>query len=298
MLAGHTDVVRCVVFSPDVDIAASGSIDRTVRLWNITTGKEIQRLQINHPVFSIAFSPDGCQLLVGAQTAPDPQSTSLWDVKKGLCVRSFGGHKFGASGAVAFSADGGLIASGGQTPSICIWDARTTQEVQRVAGHRAEVKSVAFTPDKSRILAASSDTVALWNVQTGELSLPLAPKYSPFCAISPDGRRALLGNRVGLWNLDTGEEIRRLQGDKDLGVITAAFFSDGRFGVTCSPDMSIRVWDLSRGTELECFRGHSGQVTSVAVSADGRFAISGSYDNTVRLWPVGDLLRASERSPS
>ena len=118
-------------------------------------------------------------------------------------------------------------------------------------------------------------------------------------AVSPDGRYGLSGDESGviyLWDLDTGEALRRLEGHTDL-VRSLAFTPDGRHAVSASQDETLIYWDLERGEIIHRLSGHGDGVNTVAISPDGRFAASGSgmlwewdpwinVDNSVRIWDL------------
>ena len=124
-----------------------------------------------------------------------------------------------------------------------------------------------------------------------------APVWS--VAVSPDGRYGLSGDESGviyLWDLDTGEALRRLDGHTDL-VRSMAFTPDGRHAVSASQDETLIYWDLERGEIIHRLNGHGDGVNTVAISPDGRFAASGSgmlwewdpwinADNSVRIWDL------------
>ena len=105
---------------------------------------------------------------------------------------------------------------------------------------------------------------------------------------SPDGRYCLSGSgdrTVRLWEVSTGQELRRFQGHTD-GVWSVCFSPDGRYCLSGSRDRTVRLWEVSTGQELRRFQGHTDEVRSVCFSPDGRYCLSGGDDRTVRLWEV------------
>jgi WD40 repeat protein len=164
-LEGHTGYVSAVAFSPDGSLLASASGDRTVRLWNPSTGQEVQKLE-GHTgyVNAVAFSPDGSLLA----SASDDGTIRLWNPSTNQEVQKLGGHT-GYVSAVAFSPDGSLLASASHDGTVRLWNPSTGQEVQNLKGHTSYASAVAFSPDGSLLASASGDrTVRLWNPSTGQ----------------------------------------------------------------------------------------------------------------------------------
>ncbi|RLG04612.1 MAG: hypothetical protein DRN68_09640, partial [Thaumarchaeota archaeon] len=118
ILSGHSREVNSVAFSPDERLLASGSSDKTIKLWNVETGKCIRTLTGHaDSVYSVAFSPDGRYLASGSWD----KTIKLWDVGTGECIRTLEGHK-GYVFSVTFSPDGRYLASGSYDGTVLIWD--------------------------------------------------------------------------------------------------------------------------------------------------------------------------------
>jgi WD40 repeat protein len=168
---------------------ASGSWDKTVKLWDAKTGAVVQTLT-GHTDFvtSVAFSPDGTRLASGSHD----NTVKLWDATTGAVIQTLTGHT-GEVTSVAFSPDGARLASGSNDKKVKLWDAKTGAVVQALTGHTGGVARVAFSPDGARL--ASKDQkqrVKVWDVATGkETSDPSVAKWfddTNAQSRSPDGK--------------------------------------------------------------------------------------------------------------
>ena len=153
LLAGHTDTVYSVAFSPDGTTLASGSADNTIILWDATTGQYKETL-IGHKraVYSIAFSPDGTTLASGSWD----RTIKLWDTATWKYRHTLVGHEKVVY-CVAFSPDGQILASGSADKAIILWDTTTGKRVETLTKHRKAVYGVAFSPDRQTLVSGSTD---------------------------------------------------------------------------------------------------------------------------------------------
>jgi WD40 repeat protein len=164
-LEGHSDWVRSVAFSPDGSKLASGSSDRTVRVWNVATGQVEQTLEGHlDSVWSVVFSPDGSKVASGSRD----HTVRVWNVATGQVEQTLEGHSRSVF-SVGFSPDGSKVTSGSDDGTVCIWNVATGQAEQTLEDHSNSVSSVVFSPDGSKLASGSDDrTVRIWNVATGQ----------------------------------------------------------------------------------------------------------------------------------
>ena len=165
IIRGHSDVVHSVAFDPSGSIIASGSGDKTIKLWDVITGNLIGTF-LGHTdvVCSVSFSPSGKQIV----SASVDSTIKIWDVEKGITIQTLKGHK-GAVLSAVFSSNGEKIASSSCDNMIIIWNANDFGVEHELDGHTGTVISVAFSPDGKLVASASEDgTIRIWDVENGK----------------------------------------------------------------------------------------------------------------------------------
>ncbi|KAF3391820.1 hypothetical protein DPV78_010812 [Talaromyces pinophilus] len=284
-LEGHFGSVQAVAFSPNSKLVASGSSDKTVKLWDSATGTLRQTLEGHSDwVQAVAFSPDGKLVASGSSD----KTVKLWDLATGTLQQTLKGHSDWVQ-AVAFSPDGKLVASGSSDKTVKLWDLATGTLRQTLEGHFDPVQAVVFSPDGTLVASGSSDkTVKLWNLATGTLRQTLEGHFNLVQAVafSPDGKLVASGSgnkTVKLWDSATGTLRQTLKGHSDW-VQAVAFSPDGTLVASGSSDKTVKLWNLATGTLWQTLEGHSDWVRAVAFSPDGTLVASGSSDKTVNLW--------------
>ena len=295
----HTDFVSSITFSPDGQTLASGSWDRTIRLWDPHTG-QLKTTLIGHTsnIHNVAFSPDGQTLVsVGGDT-----TIRLWDPHIGQLKATPTGHKEWIT-SVAFSPDGQTLVSGGAGGKILLRNTDTGQLKETLTQHASVnenvVESLAFSPDGQTLASGSRDKIIrLWNPNNGKLKSTLREHTDAVMSIafSPDGKTLASGSRdrtIRLWNPSNGKLKTTLTGYTDW-INPVAFSPDGQY-LACGRYNTIRLWNTQTGEYKNISEGHTGHILSVAFSPDGTTLASGAEDNTVLLWDFQTLL---EQTPT
>ncbi len=283
---GHTGTVWGVAFAPDGKRALSGGEDKTLRLWEVATGKPVRVFEpLKAAVRCVVFASTGKQALSGG----DDGSVVLWDVETGKPVQRFEGHT-GPVFSVAFAPNGAHAVSAGDDRVLRLWDVASGKEERRFEGHGAPVQAVAFSPGGLWLVSRSLDgTVRLWEARTGkQLQSHKGHGDTGARVCCFDGRRVLSGiddKELRLWDVESGKELRRFQGHTDRIGAVALSLGDRR-ALSGGADLTLRLWDLETGNSLQTFAGHTKEIVSVAIAPNGRLALSGSADGTVRLWEL------------
>jgi eukaryotic-like serine/threonine-protein kinase len=249
-LAGHAALVASVAFTPDGRRLATGSLDRTVRVWDMATGDLLRTIHVEFEVQSAVFSPDGKTLAVGGGPPFRAQSLGwirLHAADTGEPIASLGSDLRAVS-CLAFSPDGTRLASSSLDGSAAVWDIATGQRVVKLDAHRYGALGVAF--DRTGTMLATcgrDDTTRLWDAATGQLVRKLQEHtgYAKSVAFSPDGSRVLSSG------------------------------ADGR---------GLKVWDAATGELILTLQGPDGGVTVLGVSPDGQRIAAGGQDGTVTEW--------------
>ncbi|MEH2073969.1 MAG: hypothetical protein V7K57_06185 [Nostoc sp.] len=296
-LQGHSNSVNSVTFSPDGKTLASGSSDKTIKLWDVGTGREIYTLQGHSScVNSIAFSPDGKILASGS----DDKTIKLWNVTTKAQIRTIEAHSDSVR-SVTFSPDSKILASGSSDKTIKLWDMRTGEQIRTLQAHSEWVRSVAFSPDGKTLASGSNDkTIKLWDMRTGGQIRTLQGHSHWVVSVdfSPDGRIIASGScdKISkLWDVTTGGHILTTQGHS-YSVVSVAFSPDDKTLASASYG-EIKLWDVGTAREIYILKGHFDWVCSVAFSPDSKILASGSSDKTINIWQVGSSSNTATSSP-
>lgn len=276
-LIGHQGGVLSVAISPDGTVIATGSNDKTVKLWN-RDGTLVRTLTHQATIHRVAFSPDSQQIVTGGIDG----TINLWQ-SDGTRLSTIQAHKAPVWG-VAFSPDGQRVASASSDTTVKVWQRDGTLEVT-LRGHRKAVWAVAFSPDNQTIASASADrTVKVWK-RNGALLNTLTQHQAPVWNVTFCPQTNLLisvsaDRTAKLWRLN-GTLIRTLRGEG--GMLGVACGGKGQYIATSGQDKVIRLWKPD-GTLIRILKEHNAVIRDVALSADGLMAASASDDGTVKLW--------------
>jgi WD40 repeat protein len=213
-------------------------------------------------------------------------SVSLWDIRSGELVRSFQGR------ALALSADGAQVLTGGPDQIARLWETETGELVRTFSGHAGEVISVAFSPSRENVLTGSTDgTARLWNASTGQLRYTFKhtagdQAATPSPAFSRDGRRVFTG---GVWDGHTGEPLRTW--DAVTGALLhtypdgSAFFTADLEHVLIAADdwRTLSVHETSTGQPVNTGHAEPGWRFTVRPHDLAQFA-NGDIESNRRVW--------------
>lgn len=254
-LVGHADFVQDVTLSTDGQFALSASWDKSLRLWDLSTGLTTRRF-VGHArdVMTVAFSPDNRQIVSGSRDGKLKVWNTLGECKFTISDEA---HTDWVS-CVRFSPNqqSPLIVSAGWDKTVKIWSLSNLKLLTNLIGHSGYVNTVAVSPDGSLCASGGKDGTAL------------------------------------LWDLNRGEHLYELESND---VIHSLAFSPCRYWLCAATQSAIKIWDLESKTIVAELVPETPQLSKKAMkpecislqwSADGTILFSGYTDNSIRVWGV------------
>jgi len=285
-VGGHRAAVTSLAFSADGRVLASGSRDRTVRVWNTPGGREASApLDAKAGVVAIALVPN--RSVVAATL--DDRRLVLWDYGLQRQVIHFDSPDRSRLKAVAVSSDGRWVAAGGASRRIYVWQidrGTLAGELKNTAGR---IESLAFTPDGSGIVCGThqgslelfdrAGGSARWSMRTALrriVALVVPPRGTGVVGGAADGT-------IGFWDLKDGRESRHVtpEGGRPASLAVAP---DGALLIAGLTSGKARLTEAGTDREVAVLEGHPGPVTAAALPGTGKSAATGAADGSVRLW--------------
>jgi WD40 repeat protein len=292
-LAGH---ITDGTISTDGTIIVSTAVDQTLKVWDAHTGSE--RLTLNDPNFSA-----GCEISADVAlivSYASDQSLKVWDASSGVERFSLPHHS--PISACAISANGAVIVSATQEEefwavmdavriqanSLKIWDAQSGVELATLIGHTSWVNDCAISADGAIIVSAAGDiissafdhTLKIWDTRRQGEFLPPSEQTVSFrrCASSADGSvvvsRHLLEDDLTIWDGYMGKQRYTIKEASHF-----ALSADGAVLVTSSRDNTLKLWEVSTGTERLTLTGPQNRIDECTISADGTVVVAIAYDD-------------------
>jgi WD40 repeat protein len=301
-----------VAFSPDGKRLATTTLD-TVTLWDTSTHEKMKEIKVALPkpvaekvtsrrrpksspsVTAIKFSPDGKLLIT---VVNDIQVAQLWETATGKELMSLKDDKSGESFFMEFSPDGKVLATGGRSTPVTLWDTTTLKELWKLADGAYSVK---FSPDGKTLFTHHYD-LKLWDTKAQKELGTLKQNSDDIDveAFSPDGTMLATGERgstVTLWDM-TGQELARFKLGK-YATEFVAFSPDGKTLVAKSNDGAMKLWDVSSREQLGKPKGYAALVSSLTFSPQ-RNTLVAVDDGTVKWWDTNiqqELATLTDHSP-
>ncbi|MDZ8090476.1 MAG: ribosome assembly protein 4 [Nostoc sp. DedQUE05] len=286
-LEGHSSAVNSIAYSPNGQQLASASDDKTIKIWDVSSGKLLKSLTGHSDVVnSIAYNPNKQQLA----SASADKTIKIWDVSSGKLLKTLTGHS-DVVNSIAYSPNGQQLASASRDKTIKIWDVSSGQLLKTLTGHSKEVISIAYNPNKQQLASASADkTIKIWDVSSGKLLKSLTGHSDVVNSIAYNPNKQQLASAsadktIKIWDVSSGKLLKSLTGHIS-GVFGVDYSRNGKQLASASGDNTIKIWDINSGKPTKTLTGHSGLVYSVAYSPNKQQLVSASWDKTIKIWDV------------
>jgi WD40 repeat protein len=294
---GHGNEIYSVAFAPDGRTIAAGGSERSVRIWDASTG-ELRRVLAQNPITALAYSPDG-----GVLACASEGEVTLWQPRSGKRQATLAGH-CGSVPALGFSPDGKLLACASEGQwfghemmwakggEVQLWDVAAAKRRQILGKSRTQKRALAWSPDGKVLAVGSSDNVVrLCELASGQPQRKvLRHKELNTIAFSPDGGMLASGGEDGvrLWDVQT----MKLRGTLRIEEVYALAFAPGGGLLAAGSRSTLLLYDVATGKRLAVLdKGpEEGGVCSIAFSPDGKTVARGSNrflgPGNLKLWDV------------
>lgn len=275
-----------LAYSPDGRTLATGSNDRTVRLWDSSSGK--LRLQFKahaHWIHALVYSPDGKVLA----TAGGDQRIALWNSATGKRLHEDDAPEGSLFGAV-FSPDGKTAATAGADGVLRLWESATGKARASIPIPLGELSSIAWSPSGA-VVALGNDFghVHLFDTATRKSlqALQVHTRRVTCLAFMPHGKSVVSGSHdrmLVLSDVKTGKAIRSFNAPQGSPITSLALSADGRYLFAVGTEARFMVWETATGKPAAAAPVRRSGVLSVCFAPGAREALSVGQDGAVRLW--------------
>jgi small GTP-binding protein len=291
VLRGHTDIINRIAWSPDGKYLASPSADKTIRIWDVSTGECVRVLEGHtKSVWCVTWSSDGKRIASGS----GDNTICLWEIKSGKQFGILEGHT-NVVANIAWSPNKEMIASGSFDNTIRLWDTQTAKQVHILNGHTSYINSVAWSPDGQIITSGSSDkTIRLWDIQKEILVLTGHSDIVFGICWALNGKvlySASSDTTIRQWDPTTGQLIRIIEGH--TGYVNSVSLSfDGKLLTSNAADKTMRIWNSHTGEVVAILDNvkRYDDLSTVGFSPYTSLLATPGEQNSIRIWELDEAV--------
>jgi WD40 repeat protein len=288
-LLGHTGGITAIALHPANPILASGSTDRSIKLWDLESGQLIHTF-VGRSLFSkmghgdrisaLTFSPDGTLLFSGS----DDGTIKEWNINNRKLINTLPAPGWGVS-ALTITEEDWTLVSGSGDGVVHLWDLERQALKASLNQHQDWVSGLILSTDGHTLISSSYDKkICLWDLKSDRLlhTLEGHTERVNAIAVTADWQTLLSADRgIRIWDLGRGEWVKTLAMNETVNDLAIAP-GDGCFA-SGGEDGKLMVWDLE-SLEQVCTLRHDWGVKAIGFSGDGEWLVSGSGDETIKVW--------------
>jgi WD40 repeat protein len=287
VLEGHSDEIKALAFARDGRRLASAGADRVVHLWDMETGQLVAgpNPQARHGIALIDERAIVSTAGAGIQAWELDSTKPTWSPPTKAVL------------SVATSPNGELLATGGPSPDVEVWNVKSRKLAATLPHTRGPIVNLTFSADSQQLASASVTDGLVWLWRMGEpeaiLVIPEAAESSTLetLAFHPRVKWLAVGGidwlrtagsdgALCLWDLEQRDKITTVP----VGVTSAVFDSTGRYLAAGTFTQTVAVWEVKDMRRVFEFTGHQDRIGAVLFSPDGSWLVSAGDDCTVRVW--------------
>jgi serine/threonine protein kinase len=288
-LLGHNGGITAIALHPTQPILASGSTDRTIKLWNLESGQLLHTFpgrslfsKAGHGdrISTLTFSPNGQILFSGS----DDGTIKEWSVGDRKLINTLPAPGWGVS-ALTITHDGWTLISGGGDGVVHLWDLDRQKLEASLNKHQDWVSGLIISGDRNTLISSSYDKrVCLWDLRNDRLLSTLTGHTERINAIAvTDDWQTLISadKTIKIWDLGRRELLFNLAMNSPVNCLAIA--SELNYFASGGEDGMLMIWDLET-TERVCTLRHAWGVSAIGFWGNGDGLVSGSADETIRIW--------------
>lgn len=291
VISGHTGWVRSVSVDPTNSWFATGSNDKTIKIWDLASGA--LKLTLHGHILSV-------REVIASERHPyvfscgEDKKVFCWDLEYNKIIRAYHGHLSGVY-CMSLHPTLDILTTGGRDCVGRVWDIRTKAQIRVLEGHRNTVCSVASSAAEPQVITGSSDcTVKLWDITSGKPLNTLTRHKKGVRGLTFHHTEYTFlsagADNIKLWKCPEGKFLRNF--GKECGVLNSICVNEENVLVTGGDNGTLLFWDYSSGHNfcrleavpqpgsLDCEAG----VLASCFDQSGLRLLTAECDKTIKIW--------------
>lgn len=301
VISGHLGWVRSIAFDPSNEWFATGSSDRTIKIWDTAKccagaegGLKLTLTGHINCVRGLAVSSRSPYLF----SAGEDKMVKCWDLEYNKVIRNYHGH-LSACFSLALHPTLDILFTGGRDSVCRVWDIRTKEQIHVLGGHQGAVSTIVSNAVDPQVITGSHDsTIKLWDLVAGKSMTTLTQHKKSVRNICVNPREfsfvSATADNIKKWQARDGKFLQNLTGHNS--VVNSLSMNEDGVLASCGDNGSLNFWDYDTG---HCFQSTETVVQPGSLDAEAgifasSFDMSGSRlvtceaDKSIKIWKEND----------